>query len=418
MKLRALLILATMVLGGMLLSGVVLAKQCDNNCKGTNSSDTLIGDKSNNTLKALRGPDLVKGLQGVDSLYGNPGNDGVKGGPGKDFIDGGTGGDRLNGQGSGDIIRAVEFGVSSSTARQKQRTVDVVIGGRGNDTIRARDGKKDIIRGGPGRDKAYVDQVDKVTGVEKEVVRGGGGLKQCNDGIDNDGDGKTDLQDPGCASATDNTESPDQPTAPPQCNDGKDNDNDGKIDFGTGANNDPGCESATDNTESPDQPTAPPQCNDGKDNDNDGKIDFGTGANNDPGCDSLTDDSESPDPVAPNNPPVANGDCYKADSNDYVKVNDGADDLLSNDTDADNPNNTNAGLTVKDAQPVKPPADGQLTTLNADGSFEYDVDFTPSQPVSFTYKATDGTDDSNEATVTINFDYDNPAPPGGVRVPC
>jgi hypothetical protein len=219
MKLRALLILATTVLGVMLLSGVVLAKQCDNNCKGTNSSDTLIGDNSNNTLKALRGPDFVKGLGGGDSLYGNPGDDGVKGGPGRDYIDGGTGGDRLNGQESRDIIIAVEIGVRSSTARQKQRTVDVVIGGRGNDTIRARDGKKDIIRGGPGRDTAYVDKVDKVKGVEKEVVRGGGGgpgggPPQCNDGIDNDSEGAADFpDDPGCTSATDNTESPNPPVA-------------------------------------------------------------------------------------------------------------------------------------------------------------------------------------------------------------
>ncbi|HYU33800.1 MAG TPA: IPT/TIG domain-containing protein [Thermoanaerobaculia bacterium] len=39
-------------------------------------------------------------------------------------------------------------------------------------------------------------------------------------------------------------------TAPtPACNDGIDNDSDGLIDFGTGATNDPGCTSATDNTE-------------------------------------------------------------------------------------------------------------------------------------------------------------------------
>jgi hypothetical protein len=132
----------------------------------------------------------------------------------------------------------------------------------------ARDGKKDIIRGGPGYDKAYVDRVDEVKGVEKEVVPGSGGgnpnpiapqKNQCNDGKDNDGDGKTDSQDPGCDSATDDTESPDpQPIASKQCEDGKDNDNDGKIDFGNGANNDPGCDSLTDDSESPDPDTTPP----------------------------------------------------------------------------------------------------------------------------------------------------------------
>ena len=56
---------------------------------------------------------------------------------------------------------------------------------------------------------------------------------------------------------------------------------------------------------------------------------------------------------------MAKNDCYKADNDDNV---DGADNLLSNDTDADNPN---ADLTVKDAKlntpeidPVSGPASG------------------------------------------------------------
>jgi hypothetical protein len=47
-------------------------------------------------------------------------------------------------------------------------------------------------------------------------------------------------------------------TNPKQCEDGKDNDGDGKIDFGTGANNDPGCDSLTDDTENTD-PNTPPK---------------------------------------------------------------------------------------------------------------------------------------------------------------
>jgi|GEM_PF-949707 len=66
---------------------------------------------------------------------------------------------------------------------------------------------------------------------------------QCNDGIDNDGDGLVDLQDPGCASAEDNDETNDPPPAT-QCSDGVDNDGDGLIDL-----KDPGCENALDNNE-------------------------------------------------------------------------------------------------------------------------------------------------------------------------
>jgi hypothetical protein len=209
----------------------------------------------------------------------------------------------------------------------------VLIGDRGNDTIRARNGKRDIIRGGPGRDKAYVDKVDKVTGVEKEVVPGSGGgpggpqpKKQCADGKDNDGDGKIDRQDPGCASAADNTESPDPP--PKQCADGKDNDNDGKIDFGTGASNDPGCESATDNTEN----TPPDAKND----------DLPTTENNSESIDVLSNDTDDDgdtltvtnvtDPrhgtvtrstPSDNTPSYRPDDCYDGrDSFDYI-VSDG-----------------------------------------------------------------------------------------------
>jgi len=69
---------------------------------------------------------------------------------------------------------------------------------------------------------------------------------QCNDGIDNDTDGKVDYpNDPGCAALDDITESPDTVVTPPggstpeppltaketKCDDGKDNDNDGKEDY-------------------------------------------------------------------------------------------------------------------------------------------------------------------------------------------
>jgi len=51
----------------------------------------------------------------------------------------------------------------------------------------------------------------------------------CNDGVDNDNDGKTDYPaDPGCSSAQDNSEN--NPSGTTECSDGVDNDNDGKTD--------------------------------------------------------------------------------------------------------------------------------------------------------------------------------------------
>jgi len=56
----------------------------------------------------------------------------------------------------------------------------------------------------------------------------------CQDGVDDDTDGKNDYpEDPGCASPTDDDETDDCPSGPncPECGDGRDNDGDGKIDF-------------------------------------------------------------------------------------------------------------------------------------------------------------------------------------------
>lgn len=70
---------------------------------------------------------------------------------------------------------------------------------------------------------------------------------QCSDGIDNDGDGKTDHPaDPGCTSPEDDDEKNPCPVCKPQCSDGKDNDGDGLIDHPE----DPGCSSPSDDTES------------------------------------------------------------------------------------------------------------------------------------------------------------------------
>lgn len=73
---------------------------------------------------------------------------------------------------------------------------------------------------------------------------------QCSDGIDNDGDGKTDHPaDPGCTSPEDDDEANPCSSCPqpePECSDGDDNDDDGLIDHPE----DPGCSSPDDDTES------------------------------------------------------------------------------------------------------------------------------------------------------------------------
>jgi hypothetical protein len=123
-------------------------------------------------------------------------------------------------------------------------------------------------------------------------------LMACNDNIDNDGDGKPDNLDPGCANNRDNNEAdPVPPALPAQCSNGKDDDADGKIDF-TGKDNpaptprnapDPACDFAG-GRESPDPPSIP-ECEDLADNETpgDNKIDWPA----DPDCAWPADTNEN-----------------------------------------------------------------------------------------------------------------------------
>lgn len=128
-------------------------------------------------------------------------------------------------------------------------------------------------------------------------------IPECNDGLDNDGDGLIDDVDPACAASDPRvrrsaggvqrqhrqrrrrlTDFPDDPgrTAAtdtdefnermPECMDELDNDGDGKIDHP----NDPGCFVANQDSELDDCPDGPgcPECGDGDDNDADGQIDY------------------------------------------------------------------------------------------------------------------------------------------------
>jgi len=160
-----------MVLGVLLLSGVVLAKDkhCYKNCKGTDRGEQLSGDGGKNKIWGLGGRDSVYGNGAGDTLFGGTGGDEVHGGSGKDYMKGGSGCDRLFGKIGFDTLVDESGGCNGVKSHN-----DELLGGNGNDTIRAQDGKKDIISGGPGRDTAYADPVDTVKGVEVERCGGGG----------------------------------------------------------------------------------------------------------------------------------------------------------------------------------------------------------------------------------------------------
>ncbi|HQH27139.1 MAG TPA: hypothetical protein PLP17_07060, partial [Oligoflexia bacterium] len=124
---------------------------------------------------------------------------------------------------------------------------------------------------------------------------------QCQDGIDNDGDGLLDENDPGCSSCLDDSEGP----GTSQCQDGLDNDGDGAADYPADAS----CSSPQDN----DETNPKTQCQDGIDNEPDGLIDM-----EDPGCSSPQDNNEGDEQCVPQAPTGLNaGDGSSAD---YVGI--------------------------------------------------------------------------------------------------
>jgi Ca2+-binding RTX toxin-like protein len=129
MRRRALLILATMGLGVLLLGGVALADTID----GTSEADDLVGTENDDVIHASGGADYVSGLAAPDLLYAGAGNDTVVGREGNDRIYGNAGS-------------------------------DVLFGNQSNDTINsAGDQTKDVVKCGIGKnDTAYVDKIDWV----------------------------------------------------------------------------------------------------------------------------------------------------------------------------------------------------------------------------------------------------------------
>jgi len=90
---------------------------------------------------------VIRARTGTTTILGTPGADAILGTSGPDIIRGGSGNDRLTG-GAG---------------------ADRLLGGAGRDDLRADDGRRDTVRGGPGRDRAIVDRLDLVVGVERSL---------------------------------------------------------------------------------------------------------------------------------------------------------------------------------------------------------------------------------------------------------
>ena len=108
-------------------------------------------------------------------------------------------------------------------------------------------------------------------------------------------------------------------------------------------------------------------------------------------CGGGSGDGENPPSSVTNSPPTAVNQTYSVNRAATLSVNEPG--VLENSTDPENDDLS--------AQVVSDPTHGSLT-LNSDGSFSYVHDGNSSEDDSFTYKASDGENDSNLATVTID----------------
>lgn len=228
----------------------------------------------------------------------------------------------------------------------------------------------------------------------------------CADLHDNDGDGFADFvpvvggegfgPDPNCDDLFDDDEGPFSPPPPPptspQCSNGLDDDGDGFVD-----DDDPNCHTDGDpnngDSYNPDDSESGtlPVCFNGVDDDGDGLTDWAPGEDGDPGCSTPTDADEGDDvsPPSDNIPPVAQ-------NKTIVTNEDTATSSALVATDSDVPAQT---LTYSI---VTSPSDGIISGLNVlTGDFTYTPNLNYNGPDSFTYRANDGSANSNTATVSI-----------------
>lgn len=128
------------------------AGRCAVTVNGTRGDDELTGTVYGDRIFGFRGGDRIRGFRGDDCLWGQRGDDVLRAGKGDDVLRASAGRDVLYGGFGRDVYWA---GVS-------------------RDLIYARDGFADTIHCGRGRDRAFVDYLDRVTGCER-VFRGNPG---------------------------------------------------------------------------------------------------------------------------------------------------------------------------------------------------------------------------------------------------
>jgi Ca2+-binding RTX toxin-like protein len=138
MKVLALGALILVLSAGTALAATLVGTEGDDNISGSGVADQIF---------TLEGNDTVDGMGGNDEIYGNENNDFLIGAEGSDTVYGNTG---------NDAIDLASFDIPGDR--------DEGYGGKGNDTIGARDSNFDLVNcGAGGSDVVFFDKgIDSV----------------------------------------------------------------------------------------------------------------------------------------------------------------------------------------------------------------------------------------------------------------
>lgn len=147
------------LIGGLDIVGIAGQQ---NELKGSEGSDSILGGNFNDVIKGGKGFDFLDGKAGNDILNGNQGDDFILGGKGNDIISGGDGKDLLQGGIGNDLLSG-------------NRGDDTLKGGEGNDTLKGGLGA-DQLSGEQGKDTfvlEFFDSVDTIAdfNVEEDTIR-------------------------------------------------------------------------------------------------------------------------------------------------------------------------------------------------------------------------------------------------------
>jgi subtilisin family serine protease len=157
--------------------------------RGTDAEDTLIGSANNEAIAGLAGNDTLLGKSGLDTLLGGQGDDSIESNGGKALLLGGEGDDELS------AVTYIEAANDNSTLLGGQgedvlvgsTKEDLLFGGSGADDLDGDSGSdslnggtgSDVVSGGKGDDLVLGDSGD-------DTVRGGDGNDQVDGGEGND----------------------------------------------------------------------------------------------------------------------------------------------------------------------------------------------------------------------------------------